>query len=904
MAEDSEQRVLIVGAGIAGMQAALDVANAGHKVVLVEKLSSIGGRMAQLSETFPTLDCSQCIMTPRTVEVGSHDNIDLMTNTEVVAVDGEIGSFQVTLRQEPRYIDLANCTACGDCADVCPVEIPSIFDQGLGTQNAVYRRSPQSIPSAYVIEKHESPCKNACPAHIAVQGYVALIGQGEFRLALELIRAGGVPFVGTLGRVCDHPCETICRRAERDESVAICALKRAAYDQAVAEDDPQPVEVEWEDRVAVVGAGPAGLTAAYELCRRGYSVTVYEELPVAGGMLAVGIPDYRLPRDVLNHEVDYIRKLGVDLRLNSPIGRDGGPSLQDLRREYDAVFVAVGAHGSRRMNVPGEDLEGVLHAVSYLRELNLGRDVRVGKRVAVIGGGNAAIDAARCAVRQGAETQIVYRRSRVEMPAIASEVEAAEHENIQLEFLAAPVRILEQDGRVAGIECVRMELSEPDESGRRRPVPLEGSEFVLDVDTVIIAIGQTVESDALEQVESDASGRVLADPITKALELEGVFAGGDAVTGPASVVEAVGAGIEAAQSIHRYLRGMDLLEDRKVFWTPPEEIEVAVDVEARDAPRERMAELGVEQRVTGFEEVELGLTEEQAVLEAQRCLSCAICSECMRCVTACEREAVLHDQKPREVAVDVGAIILATGYDLYQLENMPEYGGGKVPDVIDALSFERILSASGPTSGQVLRPSDGKVPREVVFVQCAGSRAPERHNPHCSKICCMYTAKQSILYRHRVHDGQAYVFYIDIRAGGKLYDEFTQRAMEEESVVYLRGKVSRVFRDGDKVMVWGADTLSGKQVQIAADLVVLAPAILPRPTTERMAKMLGVSTDEIGWLRPSNDNIRPVETERPGVYLAGTGVGPMDVPETVAHASAAAAKVLKLFARQEKVKAG
>jgi len=273
--------------------------------------------------------------------------------------------------------------------------------------------------------------------------------------------------------------------------------------------------------------------------------------------------------------------------------------------------------------------------------------------------------------------------------------------------------------------------------------------------------------------------------------------------------------------------------------------------------------------------------------------------KCRVCERFCPVGAIAFDQEDTVVEEQVGAIILATGYDLYGLENMPEYGGGKVPDVIDGLAFERLLSSSGPTVGKVQRPSDGKVPREVVLIQCAGSRDPERHMPYCSKICCMYTAKQAILYRHRVHDGQVYIFYIDIRAAGKRYDEFTQRAMEDEHVVYLRGKVSRVFRQDDKVMVWGADTLSGQQVQIAADLVVLATAMLPHPATQPLARMLGLPTDKHGWLLPRDSNVRPVETVRPGVFLAGVCTGPMDIPETVAHASAAAAQVLKLFSRRE-----
>ncbi len=272
--------------------------------------------------------------------------------------------------------------------------------------------------------------------------------------------------------------------------------------------------------------------------------------------------------------------------------------------------------------------------------------------------------------------------------------------------------------------------------------------------------------------------------------------------------------------------------------------------------------------------------------------------KCRACEKFCPVGAIDYEQEDAFIEVEVGAVILATGYNLYSLENLSEYGSGKVPDVIDALAFERLLSASGPTAGKVRRPSDGREPKEIVFVQCAGSRAPGRYMPHCSKVCCMYSAKQAILYRHRVHDGQSYIFYIDIRSPGKRYDEFIQRAMEEEGVVYLRGKVSKIYRQDDRVVVMGADTLSGEQVRIAADLVVVAPALIPRPETRRLAQMLGVEIDEIGWLTPANGDLQPVETNRPGVFLAGTATGPMDIPETVAHASAAAAKVLQLFARQ------
>jgi heterodisulfide reductase subunit A len=426
-------RALIIGAGIGGMQAALDIANAGYDVVLVERLPSVGGRMAQLSETFPTLDCAQCILTPRTVEVGHHEHIHMRTYSEVEAVEGEAGNFRVRIRRHAAYVDWDKCTGCGFCQEKCPGKAPSDFERGMGKRKAIYTLSPQAVPNKPVIDRE----------------HCIFFQRGKCRA-----------------------CEKLC-----------------------------------------------------------------------------------------------------------PVG------------------------------------------------------------------------------------------------AIAFEQE----------------------------------------------------------DTII--------------------------------------------------------------------------EER------------------------------------------------------------------------------------------VGAIILAPGYDLYGLENLPEYGGGKVDDVIDSLAFERLLSASGPTAGKVLRPSDGREPKEIVFIQCAGSREPERHLPHCSKVCCMYSAKHAILYHHRVHDGQVYIFYIDIRAGGKGYDEFTQRAMEHDRAIYLRGKVSRLFRENGRVTVLGADTLSGKQIRIAADLVVVASALIPRPETRRLAQMLGVAVDEQGWLTATNADLQPVETERAGIFLAGAGVGPMDIPETVAHASGAAAKVLKLFSR-------
>ena len=837
------------------------------------------------------------------MDAGRHPNVTLLTYSEVEEVSGYVGNFKVKVRKKARYVDEDKCTGCGDCVAVCPVQVPSEFDEGLGTRKAIYRPFAQAIPPAFVIDKRDSPCKIACPAHIPAQGYVALVGEGKFQEALDLVRQT-VPFAGTLGRICDHPCERVCKRAEVEEPLAICALKRFVYDACsggdgsteLAEVLPGPAERVYKEKAAVVGAGPAGLTAAYHLARLGYAVTIYEALPVAGGMLAVGIPKYRLPRDILNHEIDLVRALGVEVHLGTPVGREGGPGLDDLRREYEAIFLAVGAHQSRRLNIPGEDLAGVIHSTDFLRRLNLGEEVALGRRVAVIGGGNAAVDGARCALRLGSEVTLVYRRSRVEMPAISAEVEAALEEGVHLHFLATPVRVLSQDGHVNGLECIRMELGEPDESGRRRPAPIPGSEFTLNVDTVIISIGQRPDLAPLTDVEATRWGTLAADPDTLATPLQGVFAGGDAVTGPATAIEAMAAGKRAAESIHRYLRGRDLREGRTFEWPRPEDIHVSIPPDVELEPRQQMPHLPLAERRTTFREVELGLTEEQAVAEAQRCLSCAVCSECLECVRACQAQAIDHQMRDEVLELDVGAIVVATGFAMWDPTQLPQYSYGLSPNIITGLQFERLTSAGGPTGGEILT-AEGKKPEQVAIIHCVGSRDEHAH-PYCSRFCCMYCLKQA----HQVRDktgAEVYEFYMDMRAFGKGYEEFYER-VQEEGVTFIRGRGAEVevLPDG-KLRVKGEDADLGRLVAADVDIVILATAIEPQPDASRVAALFGLSRTSDGFFAEAHPKLRPVETSTAGVLLAGCAQGPRDVPDTVAHAGAAALEAVRLFNQGE-----
>ena len=890
------QRALVIGGGVAGIRTALDIADGGYEVVLVERTSSIGGHMIQLSETFPTLDCPQCIETPMMVDCGQHPNIRIVAYSEIESVSGEVGNFSVRIRKRARYIDWDKCTGCEECTNVCPVELYTEFDCGVGTKKAVYKPFAQAVPNRLVITKlGTAPCRDACPLHVNAQGYVALVSQGRFAEALKLEREQN-PFPGICGRVCTHPCEAACRRGEVDRPISIKSLKRfiADYEQEVAfHPDIAP---DREERVAIIGAGPAGLMAGYELRKMGYHPTIFEALPFAGGMMRVGIPEYRLPRDILEREIGLIEGMGVEIRLNTRVGRD--ISFAELKEGHSAVLIAIGTHISTKLGIPGEELAGVEHGIDFLRKVNMGEPVTVGRRVAVVGGGNAAIDAARCAQRLGAEEVfIVYRRSRAEMPAEESEVAEAEHEGIAIHFLANPTRVIGEDGRVQAMECIRMRLGEPDSSGRRRPVAIEGSEFCLDVDMVIPAIGQSPQAfDMGEDIALKRDGTFEVDAVTLQTSVPGIFAGGDATTGPATVVEALAAGRRAAISIDRSIRGQDMAAGRE--GEGPRESDLQVDTRGV-APQERasMPTLSLAERGGTMREVELGLSEEEAMREASRCLNCPGCCECLSCVTACEREAVCHDMTDTFEDVEVGAIVVATGYELMPKREIAEFE--EDPDIIDGLQFERILCPSGPSAGKVFCPSDGREPKEVVLISCVGSRDPEHGVPYCSRVCCMYLAKMAMLYRHAVHDGQAYVFYMDQRLTGKGYEEFVRRAIEEEGALYLRGRVSKVFRDGDKLMVWGADTLTGKRVEIAADLVVLGTAIVPSPSAKGLAERLGIATDEYGFMAEAHPKMAPLESSRPGIFLAGTAQGPKDIPDSVAQASGAASKVLALFAAGE-----
>ncbi len=547
----SEKRVIIFGGDPAGVAAAVEQAKAGVQVTLIEPSPSLGGsRIPQtgiITDSSPSIDAN--------IEaLRRFPNVRVITNADVEKVASQNGGYKFRVRRQTPRVDRDKCNDCKACIKVCPIHMYDDFNEGMGFRTAVdfFR------PGEYNIFKEDMPiCQATCPANLDIRSYVGLIADGKYADSLAKIRES-LPFPLSIGRVCPHPCETACNRGYMDEPISICTLKRFVADWEMHNDIPAPVEVPDEfhkERVAIIGAGPAGLTAGYYLAKAGYKSVCFEALPEPGGMFRYGIPEYRLPTPTLMREINWILSHGVELRCNTRIGKD--ITFEEIQREFDAVFIGVGAHAGMKLGIKGEDLEGVVDGVDFLREVNLGNKWPAKGKVIVVGGGNVAMDAARVSWREGFdEVHVVYRRTRKEMPASPWEVDAAEHEGVKFQFLVAPIEVVGENGKMTGLKALRMELGEPDASGRRRPVPVEGSEFILEAETLIPAIGQRPDLAFVPE----ASGLDITRWNTFAVDQEsfmtnvpGVFSAGDVETGPDIAIRACAGGRKAAAGIIRYI---------------------------------------------------------------------------------------------------------------------------------------------------------------------------------------------------------------------------------------------------------------------------------------------------------------------------------------------------------------
>jgi heterodisulfide reductase subunit A-like polyferredoxin len=922
--------VVVIGGGIAGMESALTLGDMGYKVLLVEKEASIGGKMVLLSKVFPTLDCASCISTPKMASTAHHANITVLTSSEIdEIIRQEKGDFLVKIRQKSTYVNSAACTGCGECESACTVATIDPFNFDLVAHRAIHIPFPQAVPKkAVMIREGTSPCSFTCPAGVKAHGYISLIRRGKYDEAFHL-HMEDAPLPGSLSRACYAPCEGECTRGKLEGAVPIRAIKRFMADRYYEnhpEPEYSPPETISDKQVAVVGSGPAGLSAAYHLARRGYKVTVFESASEPGGMLRYGIPAYRLPNAVVDRDIKNITALGVTIKTGSPV-----TSLESLKNEgFDAAFLALGTMEGMSMGIEGEDLNGVTDCMAFLKQANSATNINLsGKTVMVIGGGNSAIDPARMAIRLGADKVIIqYRRSRAEMPAHDWEVAAALEEGVELQVLKNPKRFIGNNGRLETVESLNMKLGEPDESGRRRPIPIKDSEHSIPVDLVILAIGlKPSTSPFASELKLNRNGTIQVNEKTLQTSQASVFAGGDAVTGPSMIVSAIGQGKQAAFYIDRFLKNESLDEiefDNRLPMTMASSVlsrfesnngnhgagsnhQKPSPVVGLETPRKSLSErppigkkeLPIADRIQSLAEVEVPFTEEEARYSANRCLDCGICSECRECAKACPAKAIDFNLRDEEQMIKAKSIIMATGFNLFDAHRKPTYGYGKFPNVITAMQMDRILAPTRPYS-QVVRPSDGKTPDNVAYVLCTGSRDCAIGNPICSRVCCMYSIKQAQLIMGSLPLADITIYYIDIRTFGKGYDEFYEQA-KGMGVYFIKGRVAQIdeIDNGNLNLKFENIDGDGGLKNAEHDLVILATGFSPNPDFLQLFKNGKLEADPQGYVLEIDEDVNPGKTGINGVFVAGAASAPRDIPDSILHAGAAVAQTAAYIERNK-----
>jgi heterodisulfide reductase subunit A len=897
---------LVVGGGIAGQEAALSLADMDYKVLLVEKELSIGGKMIQLSKVFPTLDCAACITTPKMSETARHPNITLMLNSRVEAIAKNEKSFNVNVNRKARFVRPEACTGCQECEFACPEVRVDEYNARLAGRKVAYIPFSLANPRIASIDRQgeSAPCINECPGGVKPYGYISLVRNGQYEDAMHL-HLEDIPIPGSLGRACYAPCQSECTRGSLEAPVDIRRIKRffaEDYYRKYPEAPARTTKPSTGKRVAVVGSGPAGLTAAYHLALKGHHVKIFEAAPKAGGMLMLTLPAYRLPKSVVERDIQNITTLGVEIEVNRRI-----ESLSKLKEDgFDAVFVSVGTHQSSKFNIEGSDLQGVVSCLDFLRNANIGeKENLTGKKVMVFGGGNTAIDASRTALRLGAaKVTVVYRRSREEMPCFAPEIKEAEEEGVEIRILRNPIKFIGENGKLTKVQLIKMKLEKPDASGRRSPVPIEGSEYIEDVDFVVEAIGlQPSTSIFGNELELRKGGAIKVNDKTLQTSKGYIFAGGDSVSGASTIIEAAGQGKRAAYYIDKYLNGLN-----------PDEFEFGDKLPAVDKSKVlqrgniklanpvRETHRSPQERVKDFKDVEITFTEDEVIQSAERCLDCSNCRECHQCVSACPAEAIDFAQKDEKVSFEAKTVIVSTGFKLFKPENKPQYGYGKYPNVIDAMQMDRLIAPTRPFNN-VLRPGDGKVPDKIAYILCTGSRDSSiefgmgcstecANNPICSQICCMYSIKQAQLLMGALPLADITIYYMDIRAFGKGYEEFFQQS-KGMGVNFVKGKIAKITAkddsSGDLILRY-EDITTGTLKEAKHDLVVLSVGVLPNNEIARVFTNQTLELDDQRFIKQVDELVSPSLTSIEGVFVAGTAAGPKDIPDSILSAGSAASE--------------
>ena len=892
--------ILIIGGGIAGIESALTLGDMGFSVLLVEKEASIGGKMVLLSKVFPTLDCASCISTPKMAAVANHHNVRVLTYSEIRDINKrEDGSFHATLFSKPTYVDPSKCTGCAQCEQVCTVAIPDRFNNDLVARRAAYIAFPQAVPKKAVIDrKGTSPCSYNCPAGVKAHGYVSLVRAGKYDEAFHL-HMKDAPLPGCLSRVCYAPCEDVCTRGYMEGAVSIRGIKRFIVDRYYAshpEPEFGPPKTIHDKKVAVVGSGPSGLSTAYFLARTGYQVTIFESDLELGGIMRSGIPSTRLPRDIIDRDIKNITALGVEIINHTSIR-----SIQSLKgRGFDAIFLGVGIKSSSQKSIPGEELRGVYDATEFLDSFDTNNPVDIkDKTVAVIGGGNAAVNlvrAARVALNAGAgKVHFLYRQALKEIPSHDGEVETAEREGIEFQFLRIPVKFIGDNGKLKALEYTAMELGESDENGKRLLKPGKDSEKMMDIDVAILPIGLLPNTTPFTgELELNKNGTVKVNEETLVTSMPFVFAGGDAVNGPATVAQAVGQGKQAAFYIDRYLQGKPLETIHFDDKLPMVDHDVVISQAAGNISLRnpvKMERRSADRNANSSEEVEITLSEEEARYSASRCLDCGGCSQCLQCVSICPAEAISFDMRSEEQQLNIGAVVIATGFEIFDAGKKPALGYGRFPNVINAMQMDRILAPVRPYNA-VIRPSDGKSPSNIGIVLCTGSRDHKANNLLCSRVCCMYSLKQAQLLMGALPLADITIYYIDIRAFGKGYDEFYVQA-RDMGVYFTKGKVARIEEMANQDLKVYYEDIEGKGgiKQAEHDLVVLSTGMLPNLDALNFFKNDLLDADLFSYIREIDEDLDPCKTSINGVFVAGAASASRDIPDSILHSGAAAAQV-------------